>query len=152
MLRPFLRPSRWPVLLREATRGALVVLAGCIAGLALELLIQLFGAMVVPDAFEGFPVWYHLGKVVLFQLAQIVPALLAGGLARRYPAWLGAVTAMACALVVDLAFHGAMPGSVSQLVSPLSLALGAGMLGAVAGLAGANLAQRWRARRAAPSP
>ena len=152
-LRPAdLRLSRLPVLLRALLRPILVVLAGVAVGLALELAIQLFGAMVVPDAFEGFPAWYHVGKAVLFQLAQVVPPLFAGLLARDRAGLVGAATAVACALAADIAFHGAMPGAVSELISPLSLAAGAAILGAICGLAGAQLGLHWRARRTAAAP
>lgn len=147
-----LRWSRLPVLLRALLHPSLVVLAGVVVGLALELAIQLFGAMVVPDAFEGLPAWYHVGKAVLFQLAQVVPPLCAGMFARGRPGLVGAATAVACALAADIAFHGAMPGAVSELISPLSLAAGAAILGAVCGLAGAQLAHYWRTRRAAAAP
>jgi hypothetical protein len=151
-LRSFARLSRLPVLLRALLHPALVVLAGTVLGLALELLIQIFGSVVVPDAFDGFPAWYQVGKAVLFQLAAVLPAMLTGAMAKRHAGRLGAITAIACALAVDIAFHGAMPGAVSELVSPLGLAAGAGILGAVCGWAGASLAQRWRARRAVPAP
>lgn len=147
-----LRLSRLPVLARALLHPSLVVLAGVVVGLALELAIQLFGAMVVPDAFEGLPAWYHVGKAVLFQLAQVVPPLLAGMLARGRPGWVGAATAVVCALAADIAFHGAMPGAVSELISPLSLAAGAAILGAACGLAGAQLAHYWRTRRTAAAP
>ena len=147
-LRNLARPSRLPVVLRSLLRPALVVLAGVVLGLALELTIQLFGAAVVPDAFEGFPAWYEVAKSALFQLAAVAPATLTGALAGRHAGRLGAVTAIACALAVDFAFHGASAATVAELVSPQGLVAGAGILGAVCGWAGAGLAQRWRARRA----
>jgi hypothetical protein len=147
-----LRLSRLPVLLRALLHPLLVVLAGVVVGLALEVAIQLFGAMVVPDAFAGLPAWYHLGKAVLFELARVIPPLLAGMFARRRAGVIGATTAVICALAADVAFHGAMPGAVSELVSPLAPAAGAAILGAICGLGGAQLAQHWRTRRVAAAP
>ena len=146
-LRRLARPARLAVLLRALWRPTLVVLAGVVLGLGLELAIQLFGTVAVPDPLSGLPAWYQVGKTVLFQLAAVLPAMLTGALAGRHAGRLGALTAIACALAVDLAFHGAMPGAVSERISPWSLATGAGILGAVGGWAGAALASAARRDR-----
>lgn len=142
-----MRVWRWRARLAALPRYVLAVMAGTGVGLALELLIQLYGAAVTPDALQGFPAWYPLGKAVLFEVARIAPAVCAGALAPRRAGAVGAITAVVEVLAVDLAFHGAMPGRVSELDSPLSLAASAVILGFVAGIAGAQLLQRWRARR-----
>jgi hypothetical protein len=115
--------------------SALVIAAGAIA-LAVPISLQVWP--LAPGSAAGLP-------ATLAMLALLLPGLAIGWFTRRHPLLVGGAAGLA-----GVVLAGRLPGAATTSIPSLDTALAAGLVVAVAALAGRAL--RWRLRPAGATP
>jgi hypothetical protein len=125
-------------------RVLLLVSTGAALSLLLQFAVLHFSLLAVPSAEAEVPHWYALSSGAMHTLVAVAPALLVGFIARTRGASLGLAIGILGALLFS-AFHSVNWSSLEGTGMRehiqfggelLSLSLGSGIIGFVAGAAG----------------